>query len=435
MNNSLKRLGAGIIALLLVSYVCYQVYTYFHSTVELQTCRTHTVYDTLDVKGIAIRSEEILEQDTSGYIYYTLENGARVAKDGVIAEIYPSENDALAQKKLKELNAEISSLKTLQKQGTVSKTNLETLNGQISQTQVDMLSDVNLGKYQNLSTQRNALIEYLNRKQILTTKVADFDGRINSLEKEKSELESASHKASTGTITSPQPGYFVSSLDGYESLLKYDDVDSLTVDKIDEIMSKKVTSEKKSTVGKVVGNYEWFIACVVPTEKLGRIPDGANINVKLPFVSDETIPVEVEVVNRDKEKAALVLKCSYMSEALSSVRCEEIQILLTEYSGLFVPDEALQFDKDNNPGVFICTGTTLEFRHISILYHSEIGKYSICDATMGQAKLVSAKKENKKDNSNDKEEKAETVEEREYLKLYDDIVVGGKNLYEGKIVR
>lgn len=135
-----------------------------------------------------------------------------------------------------------------------------------------------------------------------------------------------------------------------------------------------------------------------------------------------------------------------MSEALSSVRCEEIQILMTEYSGLYVPDEALQFDKNNNPGVFICTGTTLEFRHISILYHSDIGKYSICDATMGQAKLVSAKKETQKaESSNDNlknesdDEKSkndeEKLEDREYLKLYDDVVVGGKNLYEGKIVR
>ena len=90
-----------------------------------------------------------------------------------------------------------------------------------------------------------------------------------------------------------------------------------------------------------------------------------------------------------------------------------------------------------------------------ILHHSDIGKYSICDATADTAKLTTSSKtessqteESAIDSSQPEESLEETSLEEsqpednseiqnpaEYLKLYDDIVVGGKNLYEGKIVR
>lgn len=460
MSTTSKRLLGILVALFILIYVGMQAFRYFFTDIDLQTCQSYTVYDSIDVKGIAIRSEEILEQTTNGYVYYTLENGARVAKDGVIAEIYPSDDDAFKHKKLLELNREISNLQQLQQLGSISKTNLETLNSQINKSQTSLILDLQSGDFTDLLNTKSQLMEYLNRKQILTAKVLDFEEYISKLEKEKEGLENSA--SSTGTITSPQPGYFVSSLDGYESVLSYDNVNSLTVTQINKLLDQKSQMKPQNSVGKVVSNYEWYIACIVPTDRLSEIGEGTDLSVRLPFVSDETIPAEVVTINRDKDKAAIILKCSYMSEALSSVRCEEIQILLKEYSGLYVPDEALQFDKENNPGVFVCAGTTLEFRRISILYHSDVGKYSICDATMGQAKLTSKKPSNNSEDStvssneesdvessqnedvseieesstsSTPEESEETTNKIKYLKLYDDIVTGGKDLYEGKIVR
>ncbi|MBR3290319.1 MAG: hypothetical protein IKI63_06050, partial [Clostridia bacterium] len=128
MNTLTKRLLTIVVALLLLLYVGYQIFLVMYSSVEIQTVTAHTTYETLDVDGFAIRSEQILSQATDGYVYYTLENGARVAKGGVIAEIYPSEQDALTHKKITALDADISALQVLQKQGSVSKTNLENIN-------------------------------------------------------------------------------------------------------------------------------------------------------------------------------------------------------------------------------------------------------------------------------------------------------------------
>ena len=97
MSTFSKRLVAVLVALVLLSYVGYQCFTVFYSAVELETVTSQTVYDTLDVQGVAIRSEQVLTQNVDGYVYYTVTNGDRVAKDGMIAAVYSSEADARAE--------------------------------------------------------------------------------------------------------------------------------------------------------------------------------------------------------------------------------------------------------------------------------------------------------------------------------------------------
>ena len=446
MNTVTKRITTFVVALFLIAYVGYQAFLYFFSSsVEFETVDTYTVYDRLEVEGIAIRNEQILESSSSGYVYYTLKNGARVAKDGVIAQVYPSEGDAIAKNNIAMVDAEISMLETLQKQGSVSKTNLEMLNTLLGSSQRDLVGMVKDSDFSELSGVRSEMMELLNRKQILVGKVDNFEERIKTLTEKRDALASGNYKDATGTVTSPVAGYFVSSLDGYEDMLNYEDVASLTVDDVEKAIKTKPKTPATS-VGKVVGNYEWYLACVVPVEKLSLFGEKMNLDVMLPFVTDDAIPVTVEKVNKQGDKAMVLLKCSYMSESLSAVRCEQIQILLKEYTGLYVPDDALRFDENNEPGVFARNGTTLQFRRVVIDYHSETGKYSICDPDVDTAKLEAAPEPKKTEPtatgavSQDPEEVSNTETEKEpedeapYLKLYDDMVVGGKNLYEGKVV-
>ncbi len=451
MNAVTKRITVFVVALFLIAYVGYQVFLYFFSSsVEFETVNSYTVYDRLEVQGVAIRSEEVLEQSSSGYVYYTLENGARVSKDGTIAQVFPSEEDALAKKDIETVDREIEILQTLQKQGAVSKTNLEMLNTQLGNAQKDLVKMVRKGDFEDVDAISSNMLELLNRKQLLVGHVEGFDEQIAALTSKRESL--SSYEDATGTITSPVTGYFVSSLDGYEDTFNYDEVTSLTVDDVQKALDS--TPQPDTTgVGKVVGNYEWYLACIVPKEKLSLFGEKQSINVMLPFVTDDAIPATVEKIDN---QGLVLLKCSYMSEALSRVRCEQIQILLKEYTGLYVPDEALHFDKNNEPGVYVRSGATLQFRRVKINYHSETGKYSICDAEMDISKLESATETPKETKSTaaDGEEPPDTEETRPettatqkpteppadeddtpYLKLYDDMVVGGKNLYEGKVIR
>lgn len=103
---------------------------------------------------------------------------------------------------------------------------------------------------------------------------------------------------------------------------------------------------------------------------------------------------------------AVVFCCDYMSAELSDIRLEQVQILVKQHSGLRVPDEAVQFNEAGEAGVFVQEGNMIKFKRIQVKYHSNKENYSICAV----------------------------VEEDGYLQVFDDVVMEGKNLYDGKIV-
>lgn len=80
---------------------------------------SYKVYETIETKGVAIRNETVVSQGADGYLFYTTENGGRVAKDGTIARVFPSENDAFSQQQLDLLDEEIETLRAINAQGTV----------------------------------------------------------------------------------------------------------------------------------------------------------------------------------------------------------------------------------------------------------------------------------------------------------------------------
>ena len=412
MSPAAKRVVSLVVGLFLLAYVGYQAYLMLYTSVELETVESHTVYETLDVQGIAIRDEKVIGETASGYVYYEIKNGDRVAKGGTIANVYSSEEVALVQKDIEEIDAEIASLQSMQLQGVSGTSDLEAINKQIKLTQADILECVRAGEYEQAADLRTDLQQLLNRKQIVVGTVPDFSERLSELKSERKELAAKLEK-STRAITSPAAGYFVSATDGYETVMSYEDVTDLTVSDVETALNGEVSTDHAG-IGKVVGDYVWYLACVVPQDKLSLISEGQALQIRLPFVTEEIVPVTVKRVNTDvgAGKAMVLLECSYMSEELSSVRCEEIRILLKEYTGLYVPDRALHFTGDNDSGVYVRVGNVLAFRHIKVLYYDETGRFSVCEA----------------------EVRPEEGDSRSYLKLYDDMVIDGKGLYDGKVV-
>lgn len=102
---------------------------------------------------------------------------------------------------------------------------------------------------------------------------------------------------------------------------------------------------------------------------------------------------------------AVVFRCAYMSEDLSDIREETAQLLLVRHTGLRVPKRAIVIDDEMQAGVYIRSGNVAAFRKINQLY-SEPADYVIC----------------------------EVMDQSGYLQLYDDIIVSGKGLYDGKTI-
>ena len=417
MDAFIKRLLTILVAAFLLCYVGYQAFQIFYSPIETETVYSYSVYETVDTEGFVVRNEKVLTKEVSGYIYYTAENGSRVAKDDAIAYVYESENDARLQQQINQLSAEIEQLRTIQSQGTSGRVNLDIINKQIDNALEGLMDTTNSASFTSLYGYHEQLLALLNKRQMTIGKATDFEERIAVLTQKKADLTAALHPSSQTITSSEVAGYFVSRADGYEDTLSYKEVAGLAPNEVAAALKASPADIPAAAVGKVVGDYEWYLTCVLPVEKTTAIHEGDSLTIRLPFVSKEAVPVTVAAVNRERGgTAAVIFKCSYMSKELSGIRKEAIQIQVKHHEGLRVPTSAVRTNENNETGVYIRMGNAVAFRKIKIEYSTT--EYSIC-------KEVGAIKAENPD--------AE-IDEKAYLRLYDEIISEGKGLYDGKII-
>lgn len=404
-GSAAKRLLWILIAVLIVAYVGYQVYQALYSPVEIEIARAYSAYDTIDVEALVIRDETVIRTPVKGYLYYTCEDGTRIAKNGTIAQVYANQSDAMDRQQVTGLDEEIDMLSSITSTGATGMMSLDMVGKQMGVALKNVTADGISLSYNELAEKRFELLTMLNKRRVTVGKEQNFSARIRTLTAKKENLTRHSSSA-RGTVTSPISGYFVSRVDGYETAFDYKRATALTVADIQNAKEDPALL-KGGSVGKIVGDYQWYFACVIPAEEASKLAVGQDLSILLPFVSSSAVPVSVASLNRDREgNVAATFVCSYMSAKLSSIRREEASIRIKEYAGLYVRDTALRFNDAKEPGVFIRAGDTLYFRKVNIIYHDENGRFSVCEKTDDPA----------------------------FLQLYDDVVIAGKGLYDGKII-
>ncbi len=411
MKEWLKRLGILLVAVFLLAYVGYQIFQVLYSNVKVETVSAYSVYDTVETQAIAIRNETPVEADIGNdYLFYTLDNGNRVSKNGTIAQLYTDEKVAGLQQQLAVLEEEISLLESAQALVSGNYSGLEAIEQQLTVKMQEIAVYVNGQNTKDLRRLHAQLLTLMNKRQVIVGAVSGFEDKLAALHAERDAL-AAQVSSSVGTVRAPVSGYFIDRTDGYETYFTVSDKDmaKLTAEEIQAALTARPEKNSKN-VGKISSDYYWYLACSIDSQKAAALEVGDTLNVRLPFVTAEIVPTKVLAVNQgNNNQSALILKCSLMSEQLSDIRLESVQLLLQEYSGLRLPDKALHFDSENRAGAFVRMGTTVTFRYVDVLYHNEKDKYSIC--TIPEAT------------------------DKTHVQLYDDVIVEGKDLYDGKVVQ
>lgn len=407
MNQTAKRILIVLLSLLFIIYVGVQGYLIFSASLETIAADKEIAYDTIKTTGVVYRSESVIRQQTDGYVFYTVQDGNRISKNGNIAHVYTSADDALAQQELDLLDEEIASLTSINAQGSSNRASLNSINQQINQTWLSISQSAQLSSYGEINELHSKMLTLLNKKQLTIGKEENFDARLSELKARRAAL-AASFQPATATVTSPMSGYFVGSADGFETLLTTENAQSLTVSDIERAMTLEPTVDETNFVGKIVGDYEWYLACVLPLESVVTLKKGMQRDVCMPFVQGEPLEMTVVALNKAADdQVALVFQCTQMSGALSTVRREQVEIRLTQYEGIVIPDESIYFNEQQEAGVYVQDGNILRFKRIQVLHHNETERYSVC----------------------------EIKDDKTYIQLYDLIVTEGEDLYDGKLVR
>lgn len=401
LKNGFVRIA---VIVLLAVFLIHQIYSAVYSPITTESAQFVTETDGISFTGMIVRNEITIDKTDGGVMHLLVSDGERVAKNGTIADIYVSEKDSLAVSEIKEIKTQISDIETIQGYNDLAAVDINLLNSKITDTMGNMMFKASNGDFNSARKDEYDLLTMMNRKEMVIGNSTDYSQQLDNLKSRLSALE-GSLSEPVDKISAVSSGFFVSQVDGYETVLTADNLDRLTPEFMDSVTADEGKISGK--IGKIVSDYTWYIAAGMTANQSLAYKKGDVVKVKTQLKSNPYIKVTVEQINmsEDRERAIILFSCQEMNAELAAMRTGAMTVINGEYDGLKVVKSALRVS-DNKTGVYVISGMELKFVTVKVLYQTD--DYVIC-------------------------EKADASENTE-LRLYDKVVVKGKNLYVGKII-
>ena len=399
MNNKLVKIG---LSALIIVFLMFQIYSATFSSISTISAIPFEYTEGIDTTGIIIRDETVLKNSEQGTLHFSVGDGEKIAKGGVIAHIYDGDTASANATKIDELRTQLKQIEEIEGYNNMLAVDLNTVNAKISNYYNDFTFKSSLGKYDELTEPISGLLTMMTRKKVATGEQTDFSSLKESINAQITQLSQNSGNIK-GSIKASVSGYFVSVVDNFENKLGTKDLSVYTPDYFKELNEDEETND---VIGKIVYDYTWYIASIVPINDSKFYKIGDTVTLKTTTTSNPRLTAQVERVNLSPtgDNAVIIFSCNEMSSELATMRSGAITIIKNEYSGLKVDSKALRV-VDGKTGVYIVSGLEAKFVEANILYSND--SYAICEI-------------NNSDSSK--------------LRLYDEVIVKGKNLYDGKII-
>ncbi len=398
--------GSKIVRLIAVLFVLvivfHHAFSLLYNPIKTETAVYYTATDGLNITGLIVRNETLVTSNKDGVLHFLVSDGGRVPKDGVIANIYDDEASSITLNEIESISEKISDIEEILSYNDTDAVNLDIINSKVQGNINDFVLSTSTSDFSKVNSASSDLLSSINRKQAALGYDVDFASQLEEL-KTKYDSLSKELPSAKGKIEAQKSGYFVSKTDGYEEILKDTNLDDLTYEFLEGVKPKETPN---NVVGKIVSDYEWYIAAKVSVNESLNFKEGDTLTIETAVKASKELPVTVKQINisNDTDNAVILFACNQMSSELATMRSGPMTVVKNRYSGLKIPKSALRV-VDSVRGVYVENGMQVDFVPIEIVFKTD--SYLICEKQSGD------------DNA---------------LKLYDKVIVKGKNLYDGKII-
>ena len=405
-----------VISAVVIIYLGYHFINSFGTEMTTEYALQITENDMVEFDAYILRNETVVYSTVTGGIGYSYTDGTKVHTGAAVASIYSGNADTGSETRSEiiTLDREIELLRESNRIDGLSASDTSTLDNRISDYYMTIRRSAEQGVYQNLPKRRDELLTLLNKRQIITGRVKDYNDAIQSLEYERENL-TASLDSVSETVTAPVTGFFHSTLDGYESIFTGDLSSKMSLETFDALMKAEPEQYPPTAIGKIATDFTWSIVLETTRDQLRYYNKGWNYRISFPYNNDVILTMRLsDIIAPDAEqRILLVFSCCEIPEDFSFRRMQPVNIVRSSHTGYKVPIPAVRLMKDETGmermGVYILIGNTVGFRYIDVILESD-GYY-----------IVAPQDTSKNDYGN-------------YLGLYDIIITGGKDLYPGKII-
>ena len=277
MKVSFLKIVVAIFVLFLLGYAAFQAWIFFYNPYQTEIAVSYSVNEGLHVNGIAVRTETVIEDQYGGSVSYIHEDAERVLKNKPIAYAHASSDTVQKMEKAEEIKKEIDLLEEASSGVSQLYGSSEFINDQIGSSVLAYSNSIANGNYDEFSSIKDSLLLSVNKKTSITGQPNKFKERIELLKAEYDELQNEINSDAANTVTSPKTGYFISSVDGFESIIDKESLFEKSVSEIEEIINTDVVTVDEK-IGKIADNYKWYYVISLSAEEAENFKTG-----KLPF--------------------------------------------------------------------------------------------------------------------------------------------------------
>lgn len=315
-NNFLANNKKKIVLIILMSIIIYAICILcmlLKNPVDTVLVENGKLYLEEATAGYIIRNETVVEGENykNGIVPIKTE-GERVSKGDSIFRYYSNSEDNLVEK-IQDLDKKIQ--EAMSKENNLFSSDIKLLDSQIE----SKLNDIyELNDLQKITEYKNDINTYVTKKAKIAGELSPAGSYIKKLIDERSGYEKSLNNNSE-YITAPISGLVSYRVDGLEDVLKPDDFSKINKEFLENLNVK--TSQviaSSSEKGKVIDNFECYIATIVDSEEAKKTEVGDKIKIRLP--NSKEVNAEIEYIQSNDDDVVLVIKMQEYVEELISYR-------------------------------------------------------------------------------------------------------------------
>jgi putative membrane fusion protein len=399
-----KKMVAAIFVFMVLGVFGRNVVFMVANTNKFALVQNGTISRTIEAEGIILREEHVSIAPVSGMVSYAFRDGERVRVGSRIASVFAGEIDETIQIRLDRVNERIAEYQSSSIRMAHFAGSTQMAEAQVLDSVRDIITATYEGNMDAIPVLKNRIYT-LNERQspgeqdrALAALIAERDGLEQSIGDARNDIHSA------------HAGLFISRLDGYEGIMDVASRNRLLPSDLDVDFGARPQGAryvaKGEPIGKIINNFEWHFATVIDVRLARNLRVGTGVTVRFPTVSMNSIGATISSINDEEEnEVVIVLTFNEHLENVHFSRKLRAEITLESFRGLQVHRSAIRVI-DGVQGVFVVIDDRAYFRRVEVL------QFNDSFAVVRDAR-----------------------DERNQLRLFDEIVIEGRNVMEGSVVR
>lgn len=374
-NRTLSRVALGALCLLVLVYFGLQLRDYLVDPFSTAAAAYTKVEETVSANGWLIRAEQVLPGEGSGLLRLTRQEGERVSQGGTVAKVYADQASLDRQTELDRLDERIEQLRYAAEESLSGVASLR-LDSQIQDSLLSLRRSVEGGALAQAESEISQLRSLVLKRDYSRGDGTDAAAELAELQAQRKTL-AAQGANSVRTLTAPKSGIYSAVVDGYETVLTPESLDTLTPSALSALTADSAVS---SNVGKLITSDRWYYAAALPDDA-ADLTEGQSVTLRFSKGAADDLPAEVWRVGESENGRTLVILSGreYLSE-LTLLRHQSASIILKTTEGIRVPQTALRVDTvtttgengeeitTRTTGVYTVVGRVARFKPVTVVY-------------------------------------------------------------------